>query len=77
MMALADHSCSLNGLNAAAEGANFDIGVDFHWNAENTLLPKDLNMPPLLDSLSPLGFSLQFLPTFTDTWSKIKSRTEI
>jgi len=43
--ALADANCTMAGLNAAAESANCEMWVDFHWTAENTFFHHDLRMP--------------------------------
>jgi len=43
--ALADAKCTIAGLIAAAESANCEMWVDFHWTAENTFLHQDLRMP--------------------------------
>jgi len=42
--ALADPNCTINSLNVAAEGANFDMWVDFHWVADNPHLHRELCM---------------------------------
>jgi len=42
--ALADPNCTLSSLSTAAECANADMWVDFHWVADNPHLHPELRM---------------------------------
>lgn len=43
--ALADPNCTLSSLSTAAECANADMWVDFHWVADNPHLHPEIRMP--------------------------------